>query len=155
MVSIVGPFFSRATNANSSHYKRKTRSVAADKAGYDTLAEQISLFQLKSLDWAGILFNCLVHIIYGVHKSVYKVQLVNELTSGMINFALSFRPGGSLASLRRALLQSLMNVIEIVQTLYCSLQAVQYKEWIFTLFYGDGLEVQELKIVLVKCFPDD
>jgi hypothetical protein len=147
--------YSRETPENADHYKRKIRCCAADRAGYNTSCEGI-LSQLRAgRDWSRFVFYCLVHILYGLFKGMYRMPQFSTKISGMVNYALSFRPGGSLTTLRKAFFETLMDLVDIVDSLCISRQTQEYTEWIFRLFYGGDLEVQEVMIALMRSFPDD
>ena len=134
--------YSRAAQENADHYKRKIRCCAVDRAGYNTSCEG-NLCQLRAgRDWSRLVFYCLVHILYSLFKGVYRMTQFSTKISGMVNYALSFRPGGSLTTLRKAFFETLMDLVDIVDSLYISRQAQEYKDWIFRLFYGGDLEVQ-------------
>ena len=135
---------SRASVGNADHYTRKIRVCGVDRAGYNTACEAILSHHRAGRNWALIAFYCLVHIIYNVFKGVYQLPQLKMKITGMVNYALSFRPAGSLTTLRKAFFETALHHADIVNNLYIGRDAQEYKEWILRLFYGGDLELQDI-----------
>ena len=114
---------------------RKVRSASADRAGYNASAERNLMG--SRVGWLALLFACFVHILYGIHKRLYELAGITACISGMVNYALSVKPGGYLANFRDAIIEVMGKMVLLRRYVYCSAEALAFKELIVDIFCND------------------
>jgi hypothetical protein len=141
---------SRVT-ANTDAFKRKIRSTAVDGAGYNGRTER-HLIRAR-VAWTLLLLHCFVHALYGVHKKMY--SLVQAPISGVVAFALSLQPGGSLSNFRESVMLAIEQKLCIVASHRLSSDAARYKEFVFDMLFDSFPSAKEYKTALFRCCPGD
>ena len=134
-----------------SKFAMKVRSVTADMAGANSVAEKLVMGQ-RPADWCHLYFPCNVHIVARCHSRVF--HLVDPHIQGLLHFSLSLGVGSALTRFRASLAAVLAHddLLQVIPG-SPSAEAVRYREFVIDLFCSSGGN-QTLRRYLLQRLPN-
>ena len=117
-------------SAYADRFVLKSRSICADKAGYNIKGEQILCSQ-RSPSWVSTLLPCELHALAGVHKKTFDDFFASDI-SGLIHCSLSLRFQHTWSCFKRALCQVIKTRVQVLVG-KCPAAALAHKRTVLRL----------------------